>query len=1325
MVEALAGPLAPGQLAQAGGQAASTQPVIGRVDALTGSATVVRNGVSVALNVGDTVRKGDVVQTSGSSSVAIVFTDGTTFSLNANARMVLNDFVFNAGGTGNSASISLVQGAFSFVAGQVAKTGDMRVETPVATMGIRGTAVLVEISANDGQTRFSVMVEPDGTTGSFNLYNKTTGALIATVSNSQVGWVVSPAGPLQVVAVQEQKTPAQLQQELGIVQQIFTIFNNNQQNPFTPTQDRGDNNANDTNPQTAQGGGGSSTPPANSSGNPLVDVINTASNKPSTPTYSATVPLPIDPLPDTNNGPVVTVTVTPNKPPVAVDDPDGSPDGGNVITPTNPEAPGKDADPEGGNISVTTAQHVVRDEGGNYVPSGDPVTIDEDGETIEGTYGTLTLRADGTYTFTPNEAFQALDEDDEATDTFQYTITDPFGETASAILTINLTGENDAPVIITANASGSVSAGAPISSVAAGYLVADRDLIDGLGGDAEFGENLLNRNDDGSTGAIDIRSVFGEQGLNFFGTNYTSFFINNNGNITFLNATGQFTPSQISGGQGNPIIAAYWADVDTRGGDATPTPGGNSTGSNLVYYDLDSENGVVTITWDDVGYFASATDKLNAFQLQLIDRGGGNFDIVFRYEDINWTTGNASGGSGGLGGTPARAGYTAGDGNPAHYFELTGSGNQNSMLALESTVGNTGLNGVYVFEVRAGEVGNPTSTGTIKFSDADTTDTHTVSASLNLDLTGHDTALGTLTVSLTSDTTGGGSGLVTWNYVASPDAVSSLAPGTVRTEVYDVVISDGHGGTVTQQVTITINGPDNEQVNSPPTAEAVIASGNEDASFIPIVLNGSDTDGAVEHFRLLTLPENGQLYTDIQGSPLDQDDLSTLLLAAGNNLTLYFKPDENWNGQTTFQFKAIDDDGSESVNTGTATIDVASVNDAPQTVTPELVEGAENQQARIPIYLQGTDSDGYVSGFKILSLPAGGSLFYLDGSAQENPLYAGSTIGAPSQTGVATIFFRPLPDFSGTVTFEIAAVDNDGIEDQTPATATINIASSNSSDEVVVTICTDSGYNLEEFVPNLLEADVEFISDSHITLYYWGDYEDFADDRIFEVTAENLTYGSQLNEWEGTDYWLTGGKIVAIDVFQPADGPSVHLASLTGYDISATELQAGVDFYDENEGDVSAVEAIFGAYSYDVTGADGPDTLTTGDLDDVIDGGAGCDVIDGQGGNDSLTGGEGADHFMFNVGFGNDIIVDFEPGVDTIETHPELTAVIEQMIPDFEELSEEDFQDLFQSGGAFRIDGSDAVIQIGNDSLRIANVVVGGHLQLSTSDFILNPNYGA
>jgi len=146
--------------------------------------------------------------------------------------------------------------------------------------------------------------------------------------------------------------------------------------------------------------------------------------------------------------------------------------------------------------------------------------------------------------------------------------------------------------------------------------------------------------------------------------------------------------------------------VDTRGGTTTETPGGTSTGANQIWYDLDETNGVLTVTWDDVGYFSSATNPVNAFQLQLFDRGGGDFDVVFRYEDINWTTGGASGGSGGLGGTPARAGYSAGNGTD--FFELPSSGDQNAMLDLENAEGNFDT-GIWAFQVRDGGVSEITA----------------------------------------------------------------------------------------------------------------------------------------------------------------------------------------------------------------------------------------------------------------------------------------------------------------------------------------------------------------------------------------------------------------------------------------------------------------------------------------------------------------------------------------------------------------------------------------------------------------------------------------
>ena len=186
IVNALAGHV---EYAQADGSASAGQ-VIGHVTKLAGTATAIRNGVSIILNNGDNVEKGDVVQSGSDSTLGITFIDGTVFGLSSNARMVLNEMVYDPNGSNNSSLLSLVAGTISFVAGETAKHGDMKVDTPVATMGIRGTAVLVEIDFNvPGQSgtpdaKFQVLVEPDGTTGSYILFDKTTLTPIAVVDQA-------------------------------------------------------------------------------------------------------------------------------------------------------------------------------------------------------------------------------------------------------------------------------------------------------------------------------------------------------------------------------------------------------------------------------------------------------------------------------------------------------------------------------------------------------------------------------------------------------------------------------------------------------------------------------------------------------------------------------------------------------------------------------------------------------------------------------------------------------------------------------------------------------------------------------------------------------------------------------------------------------------------------------------------------------------------------------------------------------------------------------------------------------------------------------------
>lgn len=217
---------------------------------------------------------------------------------------------------------------------------------------------------------------------------------------------------------------------------------------------------------------------------------------------------------------------------------------------------------------------------------------------------------------------------------------------------------------------------------------------------AGFDANTLPRNDDGSTGLVPI-------GFNadFFGTTYSNLYVNNNGNVTFTTPLSTFTPFGLTQAGRPPIIAPFFADVDTRGLASEETKYGTGTVNGHSAFGA---------TWDGVGvgYFSGHTDLLNKFQVVLIERpdtGVGNFDIELRYEQIQWETGDASGGIGGFGGFPARAGYSNGTGNAGTFFELPGSGVSGAFLdsnpnGLSHTSLNSGTPGCYVFFARNGQV---------------------------------------------------------------------------------------------------------------------------------------------------------------------------------------------------------------------------------------------------------------------------------------------------------------------------------------------------------------------------------------------------------------------------------------------------------------------------------------------------------------------------------------------------------------------------------------------------------------------------------------------
>ncbi|MEL6532887.1 MAG: nidogen-like domain-containing protein, partial [Pseudomonadota bacterium] len=163
--------------------------------------------------------------------------------------------------------------------------------------------------------------------------------------------------------------------------------------------------------------------------------------------------------------------------------------------------------------------------------------------------------------------------------------------------------------------------------------------------------------DDGAI-QVDVTSVFGAGGVDFFGSSYTDVWINSNGLITFDSANTSYQPSGI-GGLNQPAIAPFWSDIDiTKGGD--------------IYWDLDPGAGALTVTWLDVRPYDSNNSSTNSFQMVLTDTGDGNFSVEFIYEDIDWAYGGT-----GSGGGPATAGVTDGGSND---YEVDGSGDGSAVL---------------------------------------------------------------------------------------------------------------------------------------------------------------------------------------------------------------------------------------------------------------------------------------------------------------------------------------------------------------------------------------------------------------------------------------------------------------------------------------------------------------------------------------------------------------------------------------------------------------------------------------------------------------------
>jgi FecR protein len=219
---------------------------VGQVGTLQGSATVTRvNAASSPLKVSDGIYKKDVLQTGANSSLSVTFDDETTLSLTANARIVVNEFVYEEGGSGNKAVFNIARGTVAFVASLVAKTGNMTISTPTANLGIRGTTGIVDVpdnaAAGAGEARIKLYPDADGRVGQIDVFNRQGGRLGALTQGSSA-FAIRPGVGGRFAAVPFQIPPQEAARDRGVVQRLFASHNIGRQMTIQRRQLRGPNN---------------------------------------------------------------------------------------------------------------------------------------------------------------------------------------------------------------------------------------------------------------------------------------------------------------------------------------------------------------------------------------------------------------------------------------------------------------------------------------------------------------------------------------------------------------------------------------------------------------------------------------------------------------------------------------------------------------------------------------------------------------------------------------------------------------------------------------------------------------------------------------------------------------------------------------------------------------------------------------------------------------------------------------------------------------------------------------------------------------------------